>query len=154
MPGTTLDAERLIRALQGAYGRGQRGRELLQLVATRLRQAGSPYTGVYMYMLRSDGSLELDAFEGRPTNHTRIAAGKGLCGRAVVERQDLNVPDVAAEPEYLACSIETRAELIVLIRRGDEILGQIDVDSDVANGFDQAEQAAVREVADALATLL
>src|SRR5262249_1329213 len=145
---------RLIRALQGAYGRGVRGRELLQLVATKLRQSGAPYTGVYMYMLREDGSLELDAFDGRPTQHTQIPAGRGLCGRAVVEGNDLNVADVSKTPEYLACSIETRAELIVLIRRGPEILGQIDVDSDVVNGFDDAEQAAVREVADALASLL
>ncbi len=42
----------------------------------------------------------------------------------------MNVPDVSAAPEYLACNLDTRSELIVLIRRGDEILGQIDVDSE------------------------
>jgi GAF domain-containing protein len=143
----------LVRALQGAYNQGKRRKELLQLTATRMRAAGSPYTGVYMYMLHG-ADLILESFDGRPTEHTRIPVGKGLCGRAVAEKRDINAADVSAEPDYLACSVETRSELVVLIRRGEEILGQIDVDSDVVNGFDDREEAAVREVADALAALL
>jgi GAF domain-containing protein len=118
-----------------------------------MRAAGSPYTGVYLYMLHGN-ELVLEAFDGRPTEHTRIPVGKGLCGRAVAERRDIRAGDVASEPDYLACSVETRSELVVLIRRGEEILGQIDVDSDVVNGFDTREEAAVKDVADALATLL
>ena len=148
-----LNAEKVIRAMQGAYARGARRKELLQFVATRMREAGSPYTGVYLYMLHGS-TLELEAFEGRPTEHTSIAVGTGLCGRAVAEARDINAPDVSAETGYLACSIETRSELVVLIRRGAEILGQIDVDSDVVDGFDTNEERAVRDVADALASLL
>ncbi|MSR06810.1 MAG: GAF domain-containing protein [Gemmatimonadetes bacterium] len=148
-----LNADRLVRALQGAYNQGKRRKDLLQLVATRMRQTGSPYTGVYLYMVQGN-DLILEAFDGRPTEHTKIPVGKGLCGRAVAERRDINAADVSAEADYLACSIETRSELVVLIRRGDDILGQIDVDSDVVNGFDEREQAAVKEVADALAALL
>jgi GAF domain-containing protein len=118
-----------------------------------MRETGSPYTGVYMYMVHGD-VLELEAVDGRPTDHTRIPIGTGICGRAVKEARDINVPDVSQAAGYLACSIETRSELVVLIRRGTEILGQIDVDSDVVNGFDEIEEAAVREVADALAVLL
>jgi len=96
----------------------------------------------------------LEAFDGRPTEHTRIPVGRGICGQAVAERRDLNVPDVTQAEGYLACSIETRAELVVLIRRHDQILGQIDIDSDVVDGFPPEEEAAVRTVADALAALL
>ena len=142
-----LNAEKVVRAMQGAYARGARRKELLQFVATRIREAGSPYTCVYLYMLHGD-TLELEAFDGQPTEHTRIPVGQGLCGRAVAEARDINAPDVQAEAGYLACSIETRSELVVLIRRGAEILGQIDVDSDVVNGFDEVEEAATREVAD------
>jgi len=148
-----LNAEKLVRALQGAYGQGSRRKDLLQLAATRIREAGSPYTGVYMYMVHGD-MLELEAFDGRPTEHTRIPVGTGICGRAVKEGRDINVADVTHAAGYLACSIETRSELVVLIRRGADILGQIDVDSDVVNGFDETEEAAVRDVADALASLL
>jgi GAF domain-containing protein len=150
---SVLNAEKLVRALQGAYARGDRRQALLQLVATRMREAGSPYTGVYMYMVHGD-MLELEAFDGRPTDHTHIPVGKGICGQAVKEERDINVADVTKAAGYLACSIETRSELVVLIRRGSEILGQIDVDSDVVTGFNEVEEVATREVADALAALL
>jgi GAF domain-containing protein len=150
---TVLDAGAVVRALQGAFARDVGRQGLLDLVATRLRAAGTPYTGVYLYMLHGD-MLVLEAFDGRPTDHTRIPVGRGLCGRAVAGRRDLNVPDVAHAEGYLACSVETRSELVVLIRRHDEILGQIDIDSDVVDAFDRDEEAAVRAVADALATFL
>ncbi len=148
-----LKSDAIVRALQGAFARGARGEDLLRIAATRIRAAGPPYTGVYLYLLRG-GELVLEAHDGRNTEHTRIPVGKGLCGQAVQEQRDINQPDVAAAPGYLACSLETKAELIVLIRRRHEILGQIDIDSDVAAGFNDAEHAAVKEVADALAALL
>jgi GAF domain-containing protein len=106
-----------------------------------------------MYMLHGN-ELLLEAFDGRPTDHTHIPVGKGICGRAVAESRDINVPDVSRADGYLACSMETRSELVVLIRRHAEILGQIDIDSDAINPFTPAEEAEVRKVADALATLL
>jgi L-methionine (R)-S-oxide reductase len=148
-----LKAESIVKALHGAFCHDTPRKDLLQMAATMIRDAGPPYTGVYMYMLHGN-QLELEAFDGRPTEHTSIPVGKGICGRAVAERQDLNIPDVNADGDYLACSIETKAELVVLIRRHDEVLGQIDVDSDMVDGFDDAEERATREVADALATLL
>lgn len=150
-----LRAGAIVKQLHGAFCRGVDRGGLLQLAAEKIRAAGPPYTSVYLYMVNGgDDALELGAFDGRETQHTSIPVGRGLCGKAVSERRDLNVADVAATPEYLACSRETRSELIILIRRHDEILGQIDIDSDMPDGFSDAEQAAVKEVADALATLL
>jgi GAF domain-containing protein len=80
--------------------------------------------------------------------------GRGVCGTAAAERKDQNVPDVSAAGNYLACNLDTRSELVVLIERGDTILGQIDVDSDVPAGFSDVEHAATRDVADALGELL
>lgn len=152
---SVLQAEPIVKKLHGAFCRDADRSELLQIAACAIRAAGPPYTSVYLYMLDERGdTLHLEAFDGRETDHTRIPTGQGLCGRAVTERTDLNVPDVAAESAYLACNVFTRSELIVLIRHHDEVLGQIDVDSDVPDGFDAGEQAAVREVADALAALL
>jgi GAF domain-containing protein len=148
-----LDPDAVVRALQGAFARDAGRQALLQLAASRLRAAGAPYTGVYLYMLHGN-DLVLEAFDGRPTDHTRIPVGSGICGQAVALRHDLNVPDVSRADGYLACSVETRSELVVLIRRHDEILGQIDIDSDVTDGFDESEQAAVKQVADALAVFL
>jgi GAF domain-containing protein len=150
-----LQAESIAKSLHGAFCRDVPRTDLLRLAATKIREAGAPYTSVYMYMLDDSGdTLVLEAFDGRTTDLTRIPVGEGICGKAVADKADLNVADVCAAPEYLSCSSETKSELVVLIRRHDEILGQIDVDSDVPDGFDDAEVAAVKEVADALASLL
>ncbi len=73
---------------------------------------------------------------------------------AVATGEDQNVPDVRALANYIACNTWTRSELVVLIRRGSVILGQIDVDSDEPDPFSEEERTAVRKVADALAVLL
>ena len=148
-----LDADRVIAALRGAFARDVGRAELLKLAAEKIRAAGAPYTSVYLYMLHGD-QLELEAFAGRETDHTRIAVGHGVCGTAVATGLDQNVPDVRAIENYIACNAWTRSELVVLIRRGSLILGQIDIDSDVPDPFTVDEEAAVRKVADALAVLL
>jgi len=148
-----FDGDKLVAALRGAFTRGLSRAELLRLTAERIRAAGPPYTSVYLYMLHDD-ELLLEAWSGRDTLHTRIPVGQGVCGTAVATGQDQNIGDVRAIENYLACNLFTRSELVVLIRRGDRILGQIDVDSDQADPFSAAEETAVRKVADALAVLL
>jgi GAF domain-containing protein len=147
------EAGRIVRALRAAHLHDIGRRGLLQMACDRLRARGAPFTSVYAYMLHGD-ALELEAHSGRDTEHTRIPIGKGVCGTAVATKQDQNVPDVTAIGNYLACNAFTKAELVVLIRRGDDILGQIDIDSDVPAGFGEKEYAEVKEVADALAVLL
>ncbi len=148
-----LDSQRVVAALRGAFAR-EVGREgLLRLAAEKIRAAGSPYTSVYLYMLHGD-ELVLEAYSGRETDHTRIPVGQGVCGTAVASGKDQNVPDVRAVENYLACNAWTRSELVVLIRRGSLILGQIDIDSDVPDPFTPEEESAVKQVADALAILL
>jgi GAF domain-containing protein len=148
-----LDSGRVVAALRGAFAR-EVGREgLLRLAAERIRAVGSPYTSVYLYMLHGD-ELVLEAYAGRETDHTRIPVGRGVCGTAVASGKDQNVPDVRAVENYLACNAWTRSELVVLIRRGNLILGQIDIDSDVPDPFTPEEEAEVKRVADALAILL
>jgi GAF domain-containing protein len=151
--GPALDAGRVVAALRGGFAREVGRQELLQLAADRIQAAGPPYTSVYLYMLDGD-MLTLEAYAGRETDHDRIAVGHGVCGTAVAKGEDQNVGDVRAIGNYIACNTFTRSELVVLIRRGGTILGQIDVDSDVPDPFTTEEEAAVRQVADALAVLL
>lgn len=153
MSPAVLDAEKVVAALRGAFAREAGRQALLQMAADRIRAAGAPYTSVYLYMLHDD-ELRLEAHSGRETEHTRIPVGMGVCGTAVATGQDQNIGDVRGLGNYLACNLETRSELVVLIRRGAAILGQIDIDSDVTDPFTAAEQEAVKTVADALAVLL
>ena len=142
-----------MRALRAAHLHDVSRHDLLELACGRIRAWGAPFTSVYAYMLHDD-DLVLEAFSGRETEHTRIAVGTGVCGTAVATGKDQNVPDVTAVGNYLACNLETRSELVVLIRRGATILGQLDVDSDVPAGFGEEHHVAVKQVADALAVLL
>ena len=143
----------VVRALRAAHLHDASRQALLQMACDRIRSWGSPYTSVYAYMLH-DGELVLEAHAGRDTEHVRIPVGAGVCGTAVAEKADQNIRDVTAVGNYLACNAFTKSELVVLIRRGDHILGQIDIDSDVRDGFGEREHADVRTVADALAVLL
>ena len=148
-----LDAGRVVAALRGAFAR-EAGRDaMLHLAAEKIQRAGPPYTSVYLYMLHGE-ELVLEAHAGRATSHIRIPVGTGVCGRAVATGQDQNVGDVAGAEHYLACNAWTKSELVVLIRCGALILGQIDIDSDEPDPFTPEEEAAVRTVADALAVLL
>jgi len=148
-----MATEGVVRALRAAHLHDASRQALLQMACDRIRSWGSPYTSVYAYMLH-DGELVLEAHAGRDTEHVRIPVGAGVCGTAVAEKTDQNVPDVTAVGNYLACNAFTKSELVVLIRRGDHILGQIDIDSDVRDGFGEREHADVKTVADALAVLL
>ena len=148
-----LGTSPIIRALRAAHLHDVSRQDLLRLACERIRRLGSPFTSVYAYMLHGE-ELVLEAYAGRETEHTRIPVGRGVCGTAVATGQDQNVPDVAAIGNYLACNLETRSELVVLIRRGYTTLGQLDVDSDVPAGFTAEHHRTVREIAEALAILL
>jgi L-methionine (R)-S-oxide reductase len=107
------------------------------------------WTGVYE--LFPDNVLRLGPFIGAPTDHVFISVGKGVCGSAVAEGRDKNVPDVSKEPNYLACSSATRSELVVLIRDEKKIFAQIDIDSHEVDAFDAHTESEVKKVADWLA---
>jgi GAF domain-containing protein len=108
---------------------------------------------VGIYLLEGD-ELVLHNYIGRPTEHTRIPVGVGVCGAAVAQNRDIKVDDVSAEENYLACSIETKSELVVLIRSADgKVHGQIDLDSDQIAGFTPDDEAGLRQIANWLARL-
>ena len=108
------------------------------------------WTGLYFL---DGGVLRLfDYYIGKPTEHTKINVGQGVCGTAVAENHDIIVDDVLKLDNYLACSVETRSEIVVLIRNPDnnEIIGQIDVDSDNVEAFDETDKINMQKVAERL----
>ena len=128
--------------------------EAVMWAAVRMLHESHPrfhWTGIYE--LGDDNVLRLGPFVGAPTDHVFIAVGQGVCGTAIAERRNINVPDVSKASNYLACSAATRSELVVLIRSGERIFGQIDIDSHDYDAFDATATAEVEEVADVLARL-
>jgi GAF domain-containing protein len=116
-----------------------------QVVALLNRELPT-YTGVYIYMLDGD-NLRLTHYTGRPTEHTRIPIDKGICGAAVREAATVIVDDVSSDPRYIACSIETKSEIVTPIFKNGEVIGEIDVDSDVPRAFTQEDREMLEKVA-------
>lgn len=123
---------------------------LLDRVAVSLKENFAHYTGVYLYLLDGE-TLILNRSRGRPTEHTHIPIGAGICGRAARIKQTVLVDDVNVDAEYIACSLETRSEIVVPIMRGDRVFGEIDIDSDVPAAFTEVDRKFLEQVADLLA---
>lgn len=122
--------------------------------AVSLLKTGVPhYTWVGIYLLEGE-TLVLGPFLGKPSPHTRIPVGSGICGAAAAERSTIVVDDVNADARYLACSLETQSEIVVPIMRGADVLGEIDIDSDARAAFGAGDQALLERVARVLAQKL
>lgn len=120
--------------------------DLLENVIEALRSRFPRYTGVYIYLLNGE-TLELSNFRGRPTEHSKIPLGQGICGRAARMKETIVVDDVNADSEYLACSVETQSEIVVPIMREGRVFGEIDIDSDTAAAFDARDREFLEKLA-------
>jgi len=146
-----VDAGRLIKRIQEMRDEGYLSDAILRESVKQLKVADVDYHFVGVYLHNPDEQiLWLHNYMGEPTEHARIEVGQGVCGTAVAEKKNQNVPDVAKVENYLACSPKTKSELVVLIRAGDEIFGQIDIDSKVNDAFSRQDQEAIEMVADKL----
>ncbi|WP_432416339.1 GAF domain-containing protein [Thermoanaerobacterium thermosaccharolyticum] len=114
----------------------------------KILDSNVPYYNWTGFYLMQDGLLQLGPYIGKPTEHVKIKVGQGICGRAVAENSTIVVDDVTKEENYLACSIETKSEIVVPIRVGDEIIGEIDIDSDEKSAFDDDDRRFLEAVAD------
>ena len=129
------------------------GDEAMTRLVQLLKERIPSYTWVGIYLLRGD-ELHLGPFLGTPSPHTRIPLGRGICGAAATERRTIVVDDVNADPRYLACSLETRSEIVVPVMRDGEVLGEIDIDSDQPAAFGDDDRRLLEAAAARLAEKL
>ncbi len=145
--------EQLVGSIQGLAAGARNARELLAEAVALLQRARPHYTWVGVYLLEGE-ELVLGPFVGKPTPHTRIPLNKGICGAAASSGKTLIVDDVHADPRYLACSLETRSEIVVPLVRAGRVLGEIDIDSDAPAAFTEEDRRLLEAVAEILATKL
>ena len=144
-----------VKRLQEMRESGYLSDAILREAVKTIKKSDDRYDWVGVYLLNPDEEiLWLHNYVGEGTEHARIPVGTGVCGTAVAERKNQNVPDVSKLENYLACSPRTKSELVVLIRAGDDILGQIDIDSRKAAAFSTEDEETVGAVADKLAEVL
>jgi L-methionine (R)-S-oxide reductase len=125
-------------------------RELMQAMVKLLHDRMLKYNWVGFYLLEPGAQppmLVLGAFEGAMTPHTRIPLNQGICGAAASSGQTVVVDDVRKDPRYLACSLETKSEIVVPVFVHGKIVGELDIDSHFAAAFTPEHQELVQHCA-------
>ncbi len=150
-----MDTTKLVKEIQGMREGGYLADPILRKAVRTLEEADDRFNWVGVYLMReNEQKLWLHNYVGTPTEHAIIEVGQGVCGTAVAEKANQMVADVSQVENYLACSPKVKSEMVVLIRAGDEILGQIDIDSHQKAAFTEADEGGVQLVADKLAEVL
>lgn len=127
--------------------------DLMTTIVGRLEQYVSHFNWVGFYMLEKsilpgvEPVLVLGPYVGAPTQHKRIPLNQGICGAAVTAGETIVVDDVNSDPRYLACSIETKSEIVVPIRLRGAVVGELDIDSHKHAAFQQQDRDLVEHCA-------
>ena len=145
--------QHVLQDIEAALGQTAGATTTMDSVVGILKDRIADYTWVGIYLMDGD-ELVLGPFRGKPSPHTRIPLGNGICGAAATEKQTIVVDDVNADPRYLACSIETQSEIVVPIMDGERVLGEIDIDSDRRAAFGHDDRELLERVAALLAPRL
>ena len=124
--------------------------DLMQSMVKLLHDRMLKYNWVGFYMLEPSAEppvLVLGAFEGAMTPHTRIPLNQGICGAAASSGQTVVVDDVAKDSRYLACSLETKSEIVVPVFAHGAVVGELDIDSHFPAAFTAEHQDLVQHCA-------
>jgi L-methionine (R)-S-oxide reductase len=127
--------------------------DLMRSMVTLLHHRMLKYNWVGFYMLEPGAKppvLVLGAFEGAMTPHTRIPLNQGICGAAASSGQTVVVDDVSRDSRYLACSLETKSEIVVPVFVHGKVVGELDIDSHFPSAFATDD----RELVERCATLV
>ncbi|AXT63731.1 GAF domain-containing protein [Aquimarina sp. AD10] len=115
--------------------------ERLNQICHFLKDNVDHYDWVGFYFKNGDkDELKLRTYAGLETDHVIIPFGKGICGQVAVSNENFVVPDVKAQDNYIACSINVKSEIVVPLFKNGENIGQIDIDSDTIDPFKKEDE--------------
>jgi len=119
----------------------------LQRICDYLRSEVDHYDWVGYYLaVPGERLLVLGPFSGAPTEHLRIPYGRGICGQAAELDSTFVVPDVTEQENYLACSLATKAEIVLPVRHNGEFVAELDIDSHTRDPFTQEDTVLLEAV--------
>ncbi len=150
-----LEPNDVLNELQDLRDDGFLSDTLLRRIVKDAAAADDRFDWVGVYLVNPEENVVwLHNYVGRPTTHSKIPIGEGVCGTAVAEGENTNVPDVSAVEHYIECDRRTKSEMVVLIRGGDEIFGLINIESRTEEAFTDEDSAAIQSPADKVAEQL
>ncbi len=122
--------------------------QLMEVTAALLRSEISHYDWVGFYLLDPDDQiLILGPFSGKPTEHTRIPVGKGVCGQVAESMKSMIVQDVSKQENYISCSMDVQSEIVVPILKEGRFVAEIDIDSHAYAPFTNEDEKFLRAIA-------
>lgn len=127
--------------------------ELMSVIVARLMERLPKYDWVGFYMIEkgrggAPDMLVLGPYIGAPTPHKRIPLDQGICGAAASSGQTVVVDDVRQDPRYLACSLDTKSEIVVPVYARGRVVGELDIDSHSLAAFDAEDRRLVEHCAE------
>jgi L-methionine (R)-S-oxide reductase len=129
--------------------------EKLKAVCKLLKENVSYYDFVGFYVADNKRKeLALGPFEGEPTEHMKIPFGVGICDQAAKQNQTFVVQDVSKENNYLACSVNVKAEIVIPIFYRNEIVGELDIDSHTISPFTSEDTEFLEKISEKVAELI
>lgn len=127
----------------------------LSAVCEILQNSIDYYDWVGFYFANhEEKTLHLKAFAGEPTNHMVIPFGKGICGQVAISNKNFMVDDVKAQDNYIACSIDVKAEIVIPLFKDGINIGQIDVDSNSVAPFSKKDERFLEWINEQVVTIL
>ncbi len=112
------------------------------------------WVGFYLVDPETPRTLVLGPYVGAPTDHVRIPFGQGICGQAAERQETFMVDDVSEEPNYLACSLHVKSEIVVPIFKDGEFVGELDIDSHTVEAFNKKDQAFLETICELISAIL
>lgn len=142
MSKATLSYEEIKAKVSTAVSTAATAEQLMTQVVAILHQNLLKYNWVGFYMLNKAGDmLHLGPFEGAMTPHIAIPLHQGICGAAASSGQTVVVDDVNSDSRYLACSVETKSEIVVPVFARGKVVGELDIDSHFKAAFTLQDRA-------------
>jgi L-methionine (R)-S-oxide reductase len=138
MPEANINFREVTNELNALAAGATSAQQLMEGITKLLHQKMLRYNWVGFYMLEKGGPqdvLVLGPFRGTMTPHTRIPLNQGICGAAASTGKTIIVDDVSADPRYLACSLETKSEIVVPVFVEKKVVGELDIDSHFLAAF-------------------
>jgi len=143
--------ESVDKLVQGEAPREQKLKEISVLLHNEVDVFD--WVGFYLVDPDADRELVLGPYVGEETDHTRIPFGKGICGQAADTLETYVIQDVSKEENYLACSVDVKAEIVVPLMKGDRLIGELDIDSHTKDSLTEEHRELLEEICEKVAAL-
>ena len=126
----------------------------LQEICDLLRREKNHFDWVGFYFKNGEKKeLKLAQFSGKPTEHTIIPFGKGICGQVALNNKNFVVQDVTEHDNYISCGWEVKSEIVIPIFKNNENIGQIDIDSHSKSPFSKEDEKLLEYTCEEVASL-